>query len=356
MCYETLFKKLVLLKFSKQSIELLCNYLSERTQFVQIDDKRSNHVLLKYGVPQGSILGPILFNLYVTDLSDGATSNCLQFADDTTFYQSSKVKNLDICSQNLQTDLTNILDWSNRSNLAINAKKTKTMLFSTQQMSSRHNLTNHVYTIRCNGQDLERVHSMKLLGVTFSENLTWNVHVQNVTTAAYNTLRTLRKLKRLTDFALRKQLAEALVLSKINYGLIVYENIPTYLKRRLQKVQNSAAGYVCSKYAKENDVIRLNWLPVEEKIKHMLVENVHKSLYDCNWPKYLMFKRTTPARNLRSNVDNILVKRSYEIGTFEDNAAKVYNELPSEIKKEKSIVKFKRLTKEYFKNCALNKY
>ena len=68
------------------------SYLTERKQFVQTDDKRSPLVRVCYGVPQGSILGPTLFNLYVHDLSESSTGECLQFADDTTSYRHCKVK------------------------------------------------------------------------------------------------------------------------------------------------------------------------------------------------------------------------------------------------------------------------
>ena len=92
--HKVLLRKLHSLQFSQSSLHLMNSYLSNRKQFVQIDDKRSPLTNVTFGVPQGSILGPILFNLYVYDLSENSTGQYLQFADDTTLYRHCKVKDI----------------------------------------------------------------------------------------------------------------------------------------------------------------------------------------------------------------------------------------------------------------------
>ena len=351
VCYETLFNKLITLKFSKQSIELLYSYLSNRVQYVQINDQKSSKSTLKYGVPQGSILGPILFNLYVSDLSDNLSSTCLQFADDTTIYQHCKINNIDSCSRSLQKDLASLLGWSGQSNLVLNETKTKTMLFCTPQMNTRHNLSDKTtYDIQCNSYNLERVQTTKLLGIIFSENLTWNDHLQKLITSLYSTLRTLRQFKRLTNFSLRKQLAETLVLSQIDFGNIVYNNIPKYLMKRLQKVKNSTAGYVLNRYASEKDVLSLNWLPIGERIDLAILGHVHKALHDPNWPQNLKINYVNPVRTLRSNANNKLIEPSFEKGTLKKRASELYNKLSNDIKSNDSLKSFKKQVKNLFKN------
>ena len=91
------------------------SYLTERKQFVQIDDKRSPLVRVYYGVPQGSILGPILFNLYVHDLSESSTGECLQFADDTTLYRHCKIKGITENAKLLEANINSQGSWSNKS-------------------------------------------------------------------------------------------------------------------------------------------------------------------------------------------------------------------------------------------------
>ena len=99
-------------------------------------------------------------------------------------------------------------------------------------------------------------------------------------TEGYSTLRTLKKIKRLTPFHVQKMLAESLILSRINYGIVLYKNAPAYLIKRIQRLQNAAAGYVLMRYSNEKDVISLNLLPVIELIDFEISKLAHKALYD----------------------------------------------------------------------------
>lgn len=113
------------------------------------------------------------------------------------------------------------------------------MLFFTQQMSRVHQLENHQSSIFINEHELEPIKSCKLLGVHFSEHLKWDNHIRHTTSACYATLQILRELKHLTPYHLRKQLAETLILSKLDYADGVF--YPQMLTRRLQKVQFATA-------------------------------------------------------------------------------------------------------------------
>ena len=104
---------------------------NDRKQFVQID-KSSETATVKFGVPQGSILGAVIFNLYVADLQDTLNCPCYQYADDTS-YRHSKLTDLNNCVNNINQDLSQLGEYSQRSNLALNAPKTKWMLVSTRQ-------------------------------------------------------------------------------------------------------------------------------------------------------------------------------------------------------------------------------
>ena len=122
------------------------NYLNGRQQYLQIDDKRSEKLNTNFGVSQGSILGPVLFNLYVADLADHlgeACSSCHQYADDTTIYKIVKPKDLQKGVTKISDSLKNLVHWSDGSKLAINNDKTKTMLVTT---SSNGKLSLSSYT------------------------------------------------------------------------------------------------------------------------------------------------------------------------------------------------------------------
>ena len=109
---------------------------------------------------------------------------------------------------------------------------------------------------------------------------------------------------------IRKTLAEALILSKINYCNVVYGQLPKYLINRLQRVQNTTAGYVYGRYAKTLDVINLNWLPIEKNIEMNTVKLAHKSLNNELWPNYLKLALIERKRNLRSSDLGPIIKQA----------------------------------------------
>ena len=192
--YDILLKKLNELGFSSSFIHLINSYLTDRYQFVQIEDKKSALAQVTCGVPQGSILGPILFNLYVTDISTLTSSTCLQFADDTTLYKRCKVKDIPDCANIIQNDVEHLKAWSEVNSLVFNGTKTKTMIFSTKQMSRYHHLDNaDTYSVVFNGNEaknkIEKKDSMKILGMKVDQHLTWEEHVANVIKSSYDTLR-----------------------------------------------------------------------------------------------------------------------------------------------------------------------
>ena len=171
--------------------------------------------MLSFDVPQGSILGPIIFNLYSNDLQDMLNSHALQYADDTTTYVSAKPKDLELTVISTRSSLNNLDQWANENNLISNIIKTKCMLFSTKRMSTLHQLPEKNLNVTLANKTLERLSETILLGIHFPEHLTWNKHIKTVISSCHYTLSTLRKLKNFTTFKLRKQLAESLVLSKI---------------------------------------------------------------------------------------------------------------------------------------------
>ena len=128
----TLLQKLYKMNFSVEALKLIQSYISEWRQYVQISN---------FGISQGSILGPVLFNLYIVDIVDNISCNSLQYADDTTLYQHCKLKNLQNCIEKLESNLQTVSDWVLQNGLVFNDDKTKYMLFSSIQPTKRHSLS-----------------------------------------------------------------------------------------------------------------------------------------------------------------------------------------------------------------------
>ena len=176
------------------------NYLTDRRHFVQIDASISNILITNFGVPQGSILGPILFNLCVADMTNILSeSQCIQYADDSTIYRSCKAKEVTKCSSELENELKLLEQWSKNTNLVFNCKKTKSMLHSTRKIIQHHRLYNNdILKANCNNQTIERVQQYKLLGVAIDEFFELYTHIRNILKNRYSTLKILKKPNRYT--------------------------------------------------------------------------------------------------------------------------------------------------------------
>ena len=154
--------------------------------------------LSQFGIPQGSILRPMIFNLYISDLQDNLdlSTFCAQFADDTSLYTQCAVRELESTTCNLYESLTKLGPWSKDSNLALNPNKTKFMVLFTQQTSSHHKLADRALKLTVRDNSLERVESTKFLGVDIHSNLKWDNRVKHLAASCYGTLATLKKKSR----------------------------------------------------------------------------------------------------------------------------------------------------------------
>lgn len=330
--FKTVLMKMHNLGFSKDFLLWMINYLSNRKQFVQIDDKQSSLATVQFGVPQGSILGPVIFNLYVADLQDKLQCPCFQYADDTTFLIHSKPSDLHLCANEVNGAISRLREYSEGCNLALNLSKTKWMLISTLQMSRIHKLDERLLPIMCDETPLERISCTKLLGVYIDQHLSWGDQVNNLLSSCYGILKVLRRLKNLAPFHVRKTLAESLVLAKIDYACTVFHPLPQYQLKRLQRLQNACAGFVLRKFAKMEDLECLNWLPIAGRIEFNLLKLTHKALYNETFPEYLSLSlRTVNAYNLRSSCAPV-IEVPRETGTFKYSAAITFNKLPADIR------------------------
>lgn len=347
--YKSVLTKLNALGFSKSFLEWSVNYLTGRVQFVQIDDRQSKSSEVNFGVPQGSIMGPLLFNLYVSDLSEILDSNCYQYADDTTIIQHSKPENLSTSADQMNSTIEKLQDYVEDSNLVLNPQKTKYALFSTKRLATVRKLGDVDLSIKIDEKPIERVSKTKLLGSYLHEHLTWEENVKEVAASCYRTLATLRKLKNVLPMNIRKTLVQTLVLSKLYYNSNVYHNLPEYLIKRLERVQKACAGFVFNRYANTKDVINLNWLPIKDHFEWVLLKTTHKAMYSNSWPQYLKLEKVNHSRNLRSRT---AVQLSIPLikHTFQDQAASVFNNLPPNIRNCTIPSQFNNLTFKFLMN------
>ena len=189
------------MNFSAESLKLIQSYISERRQQVQIDDKTSSTKLNNFGVSQGSILGPVLFNLYIVEILDNNSCNSLQYADDTTLYLHCKLRNLQNCIKKLESDQQTVSDWVLLNSLVFNDDKTKYLLLLSIQLSKRRYLSQpDQCKLIHNNEPVEQLNSTKILGANLDEKLIQITHVNNLIKSSHATLRSLRRFKWFTPY------------------------------------------------------------------------------------------------------------------------------------------------------------
>ena len=331
--------------FSKSFLHWALNYLTNRKQYTQIDANRSSELPVHFGVPQGSILGPVLFNLYVNDMSDFFKSSSIQYADDTTVYESERPANIKRAVHGMNTTLEKISSWSSENSLAINQGKTKYMFLGTNQLLQRHEEKLRSEELHMGQTKIEETKTTKLLGVEFDPNLKWNIHVSKLLSSCYAKLTTLRKIKNFTPSKVKKRLVETLIFSKIDFNDHIFTPLTCDQIKKLQRLQLSAASFVTGRYAKIEDVRALQWLPITERREFNLLKLAFKAIHCDGWPTINALKRKVCRRELRDN--GLKLETSMIKGTFQDTASSYFNKLPSEIRQLDSFPCFCKEVKNF---------
>lgn len=155
-----------------QMVNLIEGYLRNRSYHVNINNENSSRRNIEAGVPQGSILGPLLFNLYTADIPEPKRATIAQYADDTAIYYSNR--RLDFTNIHLENDLDNIIDWYDRWKIKINPQKTTAVFFQHRRRPRKPN------EIKLQGEKIKWTGKVKYLGITLDENLTYIQHIKEV--------------------------------------------------------------------------------------------------------------------------------------------------------------------------------
>ena len=328
------------------TLNLLKSYLTNRKQYVKIGKQKSELRNISCGVPQGSVLGPLLFILYINDLHKACTTGDMRiFADDTTvFFKCKNTK--DITSIGMQI-MTHLNMWFKANRLTLNSEKSNFVVFRSRQ----NKITNLPGQIHFENTCINRSESAKYLGVILDEHLTWNQHITEVC----NKLKTYFKLfyciRNLINTDQVKIIYYALIYSRIKYGISIFGFTSNERLKRIQVLQNKLLKVLLAKsYRYSTNLLHneLKILKVKDIAKldaltfiHNYFNNKLPSIFD----NYFTLVSEIHNRNTRRS------EREIYINTYMTNAgismmksigAKIWNETSNSTKLIQNIKTFRK--------------
>ena len=297
------------------------------------------------GVPQGSCLGPLLFSLFVNDLPTVlTTADITLYADDSTPFQSGH--NARLISDKLQLDLSKVELWVAKNRLVLNADKTNSILIgSRQKIKSAPSLN-----LSIKDKIIEQLPCVKLFGVQVDENLSWKQHCEDLLKDCSKALGLLFKFSRYIPSKVLKIIAEALILSKLNYCCTVWGSAQNQESiNNLQKLQNKAArlilGYKVDEISRENLHDEIGWLTVRQRIHVRTLMALHNVLYSgepnaiyVNFKPFEIIHEHNTRFSSRCRSDNMLLekptlkKKTFLARAFRARAIRLWNNLDYTIK------------------------
>jgi hypothetical protein len=335
-------------RFSNSAVNLIKAYISDRAQVVFSNGEYSQKSCLLTGVPQGSVLGPILFSLFINDISE-----CIQYckyhlyADDLQIYNSRKKTDFAECVNEVNEDLENIKTWSINNGLRLNVSKTQAMIVSGVRIANQHFVPP---PLKLDGQIIPYSDKVTDLGIIIEKNLGWESQVLSITRKTYATLRRLWNAADFLSTNMRLRLVRSLIVPFFTYGDVVFSRVSGEHLRLLQVSFNSCARFVHSlrRYDHISHVsseILGCTLTCFYKYKDcLLVRNLLKN----GQPKYLRELLNT---GVSSRSQNLILPRCSSVlrsKTFFASGPSAYNSLPTAIKTMQSEKGFKTACIDYF--------
>ena len=325
------------------------SFLSSRVQSTYVGGSRSESLNMKYGVPQGSVLGPILFNIYVRNfirLLNDAGFTVHGYADDHQALTAFKIEfQFSSLGYSLPRCLNLITDWMNSHFLKLNASKSKILIFSPK------NKTNNIFfdTVYLGDNVFIPISNYAMnLGFCLDSELSCSKHINMILNQSYTCISNIGRIKRYLTIENIKCLVQCMLVSKIDNLNSLFYGISEYDLNRLQKLQNAFARLIYNRRKDEHvsDLFeKLHWLPVRQRIIFKILLIVYKIFTDT-CPVYMKDCLTIiddENRILKVKIFNT----SYGERAFCNYAPKLWNAVPEYIRKSETILYFKKQLKHY---------
>ena len=340
--HSILISKLRYYGVDEHAIKWFKSYLSNRKQYVQIDEVKSSIKDIETGVPQGSTLGPLLFIIYMNDIS--ASSNLLKsiilFADDTTL---NSVLSIFPASNNVSTsifinrELNKITEWLRANKLSLNVGKTKYMVFRYSQTPQR---SIPKLDLIMDGKAIKKVDSFNFLGITIAETLSWKLQIDKIALKITKVVGVMNRIKNIVSSNILLKIYNSLILSHLHYGILCWG----FNSNKLFRLQKKAIRVIAKqKYNAHTDPLfkKYKLLKIEDIFKTQSLKFLHKQKKG-KAPKYFDTIFDTSQNNLthnhntrhRNSQQPVITNRETTKNTIRYSIPKLFSNLNNDLREK----------------------
>ena len=318
------------------TLKWIDSFLSHRTQKVVVDGEMSDLAPVTSGVPQGSVLGPILFLVFINDMPECITSTSRLFADDTIVYREVRC---DDDRQALQDDLKALEQWEQKWGMSFNPSKCSIIHITKKRTTAKHD-----YILK--DQVLETSTTANYLGITIACDLSWKEQILKITSKGNKLLGFLRRNIQTKSELIKTKAYNTIVRPTIEYAATVWAPGQKGLINSLEAVQRRAARYVCNNHQRTASVTdmmeKLGWDSLEERRLRMKIILLFKILHKMiAIPDNQLVPTTTTTRGHNMKLRQIPTRTNYYKFSFFPSSIVAWNKLPKDIVKLEDIDSFR---------------
>ena len=352
--HKLLLEKMNVLGFSVNVISWFECYLSDRTFVVSVNDKFSSIGSLSCGVPQGSILGPLLFLLYVNDMKQAITSELMLYADDSCIlFQHKEIKYIE---EQLNKDFSNLCDWfvDNKLSIHFGDDKTKSILFASKHKAKKADKLSILY----NNIEIKQHSYVNYLGCILNQTLSGEPMALQVINKINARLKFLYRNNHFLTPNLRRLLCNALIQPHFDYASAAwFPNLTEKMKKKIKVVQNKCIRF-CLQLDNKHHIgfeqfVKINWLNCADRFKQNLCSTIFK-FFENKTPKFMSeVFNISHQRNLNTRHSYLKLSQPMRKTNAGQNALSYkgpgeWNKLSKELKETQNMNTFKHRLKFFY--------
>ena len=351
--HQILLRKLHVYGIRGIALDWFRSYLSNRIQYTTVNGEASNSQPINYGVPQGSVLGPLLFLIFINDLPK--CSNLFKFtlfADDSTLSCNFDNAPLDLIFNTIETELVKVNNWLINNRIKINIDKSKFICFSYRKPVLAR-------PVKLGDSFIYETDQIKFLGLVLDKHLKFINHIDHIQSKMSRSVGVLFKLNSFLPTSILKLLYNSLILPYLNYGVECWHAAPNYSLEKLHVLQKKAIRAIFNQpynahtngYFKNNGLLKLKDIYRLNLCTHMYKITESPANYDISLqPRTLSSIHSYNTRN-SNNIATPRCNRTTTQSSFLYQSAREWNILPQQIKGSKTSSSFKYALRQYY--CSL---